>query len=142
MLAPDGGGAEGFVGAAAGVAALQQNYVNLKGAVESGQLMIEPDAAANAAKACRDQQVEFQKLQLRAQGLAQHVRGVNMGQCNEGTGMRKTFANKAQDDQNSAYNLFGKAIEIMGNMAAAYEAAGKMYHDTDQGNAQAFKGKM
>lgn len=142
MLAPDGGGAEGFVGAAAGVAALEQNYVNLKGAVDSGQVMITPDAATNAAKACRDQKRSFVLFQSRAQGLAQHAQSLNMGACDEGTALRNTFRDKAQGPQNSAYDLFGKAAEIMENMAQTYEAAGKMYHETDQANARALKGKM
>jgi hypothetical protein len=139
MLAPDGGSAEGFVGAAAGVAALRQNYVNLKGAVDSGQVTITPDAAANAAKACRDQATEFVKLSLRAQQLA---RKVAMGDCSEGNSLSDTFMKKAQGGDSSAYDLLVQAKEIMLNMASTYEAAGKMYHDTDQGNAQAFKGKM
>jgi hypothetical protein len=143
MLAPDGGGAEGFVGAAAGVAALQQNYVNLKGAVDSGQLMIEPDAAANAAKACNDQAAEFAKMQDRAARLAVNAKSLKLGGCIEGQAMATTFTNKANDGSgttgSSAYALLGQAVEIMKNMAATYEAAGKMYHETDQGNARAFK---
>jgi hypothetical protein len=142
MLAPDGGGAEGFAGVGSGIAALEQNYVNLKGAVDSGQVSITPDAATNAAKACRDQKRQFVELQLRAQNLSQYARSMKAGTCDEGTALRTTFSEKAQGGQNSAYDLFGKAIEIMENMAQTYEAAGKMYHETDQSNAQAFKGKM
>ncbi|HEY0494099.1 MAG TPA: hypothetical protein VGD48_00050 [Kutzneria sp.] len=142
MLAPDGGGAEGFAGVGSGIAALEQNYVNLKGAVDSGQVSITPDAATNAAKACRDQKNAFATLQVKAQSLAQHAQGLQMGACEEGTALRTTFRDKAQGPQNSAYDLFGKAMEIMENMAKTYEVAGKMYHETDEANAQAFKGKM
>lgn len=141
MLAPDSGGS-GFGGAALGIAAMEQNYVNLKGAVDSGQVSITPDAATNAAKACRDQKREFVALQLKAQNLSQFARSMKAGDCGEGTALRTTFSEKAQGGQNSAYDLFGKAIDIMENMAQTYEAAGKMYHETDQTNAQAFKGKM
>ncbi|GAA3434505.1 hypothetical protein [Kutzneria kofuensis] len=142
MLAPDGGGAEGFAGAALGVAALEQNYVNLKGAVDSGQVSITPDAAANAAKACRDQKDDFVRFRDQAQQLARHAQTLRMGDCGEGISMRGAFQKKAEGGQNSAYDLFTQAAEIMENMAKAYEAAGKMYHETDQANAQAFKGKM
>ena len=143
MLAPDGGGgSEGFAGAASGIAAMQQNYVNLKGAVDSGQVSITPDAATNAAKACRDQKDDFVRFRDQAQQLARHAQSLKMGNCAEGTSLRSTFQNKAQGGQNSAYDLFGQAAEIMENMAKTYEAAGKMYHETDQANAQAFKGKM
>jgi hypothetical protein len=140
MLAPDGG-AEGFVGAAAGVAALQQNYVNLKGAVDSGQVMITPDAAANAAKACKDQAAAFTVMQDRASRLAQGAHGMKAGDCAEGQTMVTTFANKAHGGGgNSAYDLLGQAAKIMNNMADTYTAAGKMYQETDQDNARAFKG--
>jgi hypothetical protein len=142
MLAPDGGGSAGFAGAAVGIAAMEQNYVNLKGAVDSGQVSITPDAATNAAKACRDQKSSFVAMQGQAQSLAQHAQSLNMGACAEGTSMRNTFREKAQGAPNSAYDLFAKAVEIMENMAKTYEAAGKMYHETDQANAQALKGKM
>jgi uncharacterized protein YukE len=135
-------GVEGFAASGAGVAAMQQSYVSLKAAVDGGQVMIKPDAATNAAKACRDKRDRFVDFQTRAQGLAQRVQGINMGGCDEGNSLRKTFHDKAQGGHNSAYDLFGQAAEIMENMAKTYEAAGKMYHETDQGNAQAFKGKM
>jgi uncharacterized protein YukE len=78
----------------------------------------------------------------RAEQLARHVQGINMGNCDEGNSMRQTFHDKAQGGHNSAYDLFGQAAEIMENMAQAYEAAGKMYRGVDQGSAQAFKGTM
>ena len=142
MLEPDGGG--GFAGAALGVEALRQNYVNLKGAVDSGQVMIKPDAAANAAKACRDQRDKFAKFQITAQQMGNKVAHVNMGDCEEGHQLRDQLHTKAlgPDGSGSAYSLFGQAADIMDKMASTYEAAGKMYHETDQANAQAFKGKM
>ena len=144
MLAPDDEASSGFVGAAAGVAALQQNYVNLKGAVDSGQVSITPDAATNAAKACNDQAREFSRMQDRAARLAVSAKSLKLGDCVEGQSMGTTFVNKANDGSgttgNSAYALFGQAVEIMKNMAVTYQAAGKMYHETDQNNARAFKG--
>jgi len=143
MLAPEGGGgAEGFAGAALGITAMEQNYVNLKGAVDSGQVSITPDAATNAAKACRDQRDKFVELQRTAQQMGSHVAGLNMGDCAEGRQLRDQLHNKAQGPDGSAYILFGQAADIMDKMATTYETAGKMYHETDQTNAQAFKGKM
>jgi hypothetical protein len=146
MLAPDGGGgAEGFAGAALGITAMQQNYVNLKGAVDSGQVSITPDAATNAAKACNDQATAFLDMRDRAARLATYARGMKLGDCAEGKGMVDTFVQKANagtgESGNSAYALLTQAANIMKNMAATYEAAGKMYHETDQDNARAFKGK-
>jgi hypothetical protein len=146
MLAPDGGGgAEGFAGAALGITAMEQNYVNLKGAVDSGQVMITPDAATNAAKACRDQAATFLDMADRATRLSVNARGMQLGDCAEGKSMVDTFVKKANagtgESGNSAYSLFVQAANIMKNMAATYEAAGKMYHETDQDNARAFKGK-
>jgi hypothetical protein len=146
MLAPEGGGgAEGFAGAALGITAMEQNYVNLKGAVDSGQVSITPDAATNAAKACRDQAAAFAEMQDRANRLAFHARSLKLGDCAEGHAMVTTLTNKANDSSgnsgSSAAALFGQAAEIMNNMAATYEAAGKMYHETDQNNARALKGK-
>jgi hypothetical protein len=136
-------GGEGFAASGAGVAAMQQSYVSLKAAVDGGQVMIKPDTATNAAKECRDLRDDFLVFQRRAQVMARHVLGINFGNCDEGYSMRQALHDKAQGDRpNSAYNLFTKAAEIMENMAQTYEAAGKMYHETDQGNAQAFKGKM
>lgn len=117
MLASDGGGASGFAGAALGVAAMQQNYVNLKGAVDSGQVMITPDAATNAAKACGDQAAAFTDMQDRASRMAQGAHSMKAGNCAEGQTMATTFANKARSDGNSAYDLLGQAAKIMNNMA-------------------------
>jgi hypothetical protein len=146
MLAPEGGGgAEGFAGAALGITAMQQNYVNLKGAVDSGQVSITPDAATNAAKACNDQAEQFISYRDRAARIGAYARGMKLGDCAEGKGMVTTFTDKADAGAggtgNSAYTLFDQAATIMKNMAATYEAAGKMYHETDENNARALKGK-
>ncbi|GDY34080.1 hypothetical protein [Gandjariella thermophila] len=130
--------AEGFTQSAAGLAGLQQQSVNLRAAVDGGQLFINPDSAHKAAQACHDYAQQLRKLAGNAQQLS---RRQNFGDCSEGNALAQKFALKAQGGPNSAWEVLDKAAEVVENLAKTYEDAGRAYQHAEESNAQSFKGK-
>jgi hypothetical protein len=130
---------DGFAAMAARVSGLHQQATSMKAAVDAGHVRIEPDAAANTAKACRAQMARLDERLYEARRLTIRV---NFGDCDEGNQLSGKFSQKAQGGPNSAYELIVQAQQALENLAKTYEAAGRMYQQTDEGNAQAFKGKM
>ncbi|GDY32200.1 hypothetical protein [Gandjariella thermophila] len=130
--------ADGFMQSAAGLANLQQQSVNLRAAVDGGQLFINPDSAQKAAQACHDYANQLRRFARRAQQLA---RRQNFGDCAEGNALSAKFANKAQGGPNSAWDVLNKAAQIVENLASTYEDAGRAYQQAEETNSQSFSGK-
>lgn len=133
MLANDGG-AQGFLDhGAQALAGMQQQQFGLRQAVDSGQLSIAPEAATNAAKACRDQK---DRIDDKLVVLGRYFEQSGYGACGEGAQLQAKMATKFRQ----AHELLRKEQEILENMAQTYEAAGRHYQETEHAQADAFRG--
>jgi len=103
--------------------------------VDIGELMLEPDAAAKAVKACRELQEKLSDQITVAESLA---RKVDFGQCNEGNALSEKFFLKAKGTPTSLWEVLTKAYAILDNMAETYLAAGKAYADQESRNVDTF----
>ncbi|GGM32746.1 hypothetical protein GCM10012275_00180 [Longimycelium tulufanense] len=129
---------EGFAGASAMMSGLRQQYAGLRTAVESGGFRVEPQAATDAAKACRDFKDQLDIVMRQAWRLAR-VNG--LGESNIGRDLAQKFVKKADGTPDSLVPIVRQAQDILENMAQTYEAAGRSYQQTDEANRQAFGGR-
>nr|BFE99590.1 hypothetical protein GCM10020241_12660 [Streptoalloteichus tenebrarius] len=127
----------GFAGAAAMMSGLRQQYDGLRASVDAGGFRVEPEAAANAAKACRDYISKLDSVLSDARHLTT-VTG--LGDCQIGNALANKFAKKADGGQNSLIPIVRQAQEILEKMAQTYEEAGRSYRGAEDSNRQAFGG--
>ena len=115
--------------------ALERQYLTLRQMVDVGELMLEPDAAARAARACQELK---QKLAEHTDTAMHLSRKVDFGQCNEGWALSEKFSQKAKGTPLSLYEVLVKTKEILDNMADTYLAAGRAYAEQERLSATKF----
>ena len=103
--------------------------------VDVGELMLEPGAAAHAAKVCQEMKEKLHGYAKQARELSKRV---NFGECLEGWALSEKFYKKAAGTPKSAYEILLRAQEIMDNMAETYLAAGRAYEKQERRNAARF----
>lgn len=133
------GDSAGFAAAGAALTSLEAQSAQLSAAVASGGFRIEPEAATDAAKACRDFIDEIDDLLQETYTLG---RRLGFGENNVGEALAEKFAQKASGDSNSLLPLLRRMQEILEEMAQSYEAAGRSYQNVEDANRQAFSGGM
>jgi uncharacterized protein YukE len=104
--------------------------------IASGQFTIEPDAARNAAKACRDQIARIDGLLGDVGSLGEKV---NFGQCDVGESMSQKFAGKATGSNSSLESLLTQSKRVLEDMAKNYDDAARSYEQTDADNAFSYR---
>ena len=131
------GDSAGFAAAGAALTSLEAQSAQLSAAVASGGFRIEPEAATDAAKACRDFMSKIDEMLSRTQ----QVRAVvGFGESWEGGGLKVKFTEKATGRDDSLIPLLRKMQKILSDMAQSYEMAGRAYQDVEDANRQAFSG--
>ena len=115
--------------------ALEHQYLTLRQMVDVGELMLEPDAAARAARACQELK---EKLAGHAQMAIHLSKRVDFGQCSEGWALSEKFSQKAKGTPLSLYEVLIKTQEILDNMSDTYLAAGRAYAEQERVNANKF----
>jgi len=129
----------GFVTAGAALTDLEAQSAQLSAAVASGGFRIEPEAATEAARACREFRDEIEKIVSHSFSLG---RRLGFGRSITGEALAEKFALKASGDSNSLLPLLRRMQEILEDMAQSYEAAGRSYQNVEDANRQAFSGGM
>jgi hypothetical protein len=118
--------------AAQAVDHIGQEQLGLRQAADSGQLSIDPTAATNAAKVCREHKLQIDN---RVSDLLEQANHSGYGDCVEGAALHAKMIGKWQE----AVALLQKEQEILDKMAQTFEAAGKHYQETEQAQADAAK---
>ncbi|MCP2262050.1 hypothetical protein LX15_005782 [Streptoalloteichus tenebrarius] len=124
-----------FQQAASMLSGIRRQQADLDAAVTSGGFRVTPEAATNAAKACRDHKDRLNEALEDAQNLQ---RTSGFGECRIGEQLADKFAKKADGGPTSLIPLLRKAQDILENMARTFEAAGRAYHQADDDNRRAF----
>lgn len=120
--------------AAARLPELQEHAAGLKAQVDSGAFRLTPEAAAAAAKVCRDAIAALNHDVLRRTKDLGYANG--FGECLEGAALAWKFQDKAAQFR----DVVKRSQQVLENMAQCYEASGKRTMQTDEDIRGTFRG--
>ncbi|GAA4860206.1 hypothetical protein GCM10023222_09660 [Saccharopolyspora cebuensis] len=125
-------GMEGF---AAGAKALSGRADGLRAAVDSGQLVMDPEAAERVAKVYEDKADDVRNMISHASRLV--VAGI-YGDCNIGRGLEQKFNDKVTGGSGGPglATILRDMEEILRNMSQAYRDSGRATQSDDEEQAR------
>ncbi|MGI8308637.1 hypothetical protein [Saccharopolyspora hattusasensis] len=126
-------GATGFEGAAGQIGDLQQQAQGLRAAVDSGQLVMDPEAAERVAKVYEG---TADKLGYRIANADNLIARNAYGDCFIGRQLEQKFADKVEHPEFGLIAIVRKAQEILYGMAQAYRDSARGMQNTDDENAR------
>ncbi|MGW1679056.1 hypothetical protein [Saccharopolyspora sp. NPDC002376] len=113
---------------AAGASALAGQAQGLRAAVDSGKLVMEPEAAEELAKFYEDKADDVRDKRRRTDRL---VASGAFGDCFTGHQLEEKFRQKVVADEVGLVAILGKVEEILRNMAQAYRDSARDMANTD-----------
>ena len=123
-------GMEGFAAQAGALAGQAQG---LRAAVDSGHLVMDPEAAKRVARVYEEKAKNLAKLTARTDQL---VANGAFGDCFIGQDIERKFQEKALNNDSGAVPLLVKMEGILKNMAQTYRDSAKDMQNTDDDNAR------
>ncbi|KAA5833733.1 hypothetical protein F1721_14335 [Saccharopolyspora hirsuta] len=121
---------EGF---AAGASALAGQAAGLRAAVDSGKVVMTPEAAERVAKIYED---KADKLQVKMRRTERLIAKGAFGDCNIGRALGQKFEDKVNAPEVGLVAILTKMQEILRNMAQAYRDSARDMQNTDDEHAR------
>ncbi|RKT85111.1 hypothetical protein SAMN05421805_108143 [Saccharopolyspora antimicrobica] len=123
-------GMEGF---AAGASALAGQAAGLRAAVDSGKVVMTPEAAEAVAKVYEDKAEKLRKKRFRTDRL---VAKSAFGDCNIGRALGQKFEDKVNAPEVGLVAILDKMEKILRDMAQAYRDSARDMQNTDDEHAR------
>lgn len=123
-------GMEGF---AAGASALAGQAAGLRAAVDSGKIVMTPEAAEAVAKVY---EAKARKLAQSISRTDQLVANGAFGDCNIGRQLEEKFRQKVESEQVGLVAVLRQMQETLKNMAQAYRDSAREMTNTDDEHAR------
>ncbi len=133
----DAGG--GFQGSKQALGKVSEQTAWINEQVGAGKLRLDPDAADEAAKRCREEADEMRVMGYKAEAL-ERVEG--LGDYPDGKALAERFRQKAVDPEAGAAALLKQMEQELHKLADAFEGAAKDYRATDEQAADDLKGGL
>nr|WP_179724691.1 hypothetical protein [Saccharopolyspora hordei] len=120
-------------GIAAGASALAGQAAGLRAAVDSGKVVMTPEAAERVAKLYEDKADDVRKKRFRTDRLLARSA---FGDCNIGRALGQKFEDKVNAPEVGLVAILAKTEEILRNMAQAYRDSAREMQNTDEEHAR------
>ncbi|PKW13365.1 hypothetical protein [Saccharopolyspora spinosa] len=126
----------GMEGLAAGVSALAGQAEGLRAAVDSGQLVMDPEAAERVAKVYDEKAEALFGLRRNTRQL---LANGAYGNCFIGRAMNQKFSDKVNAPEVGLVAILTKVEQILRDMAKAYRDSARDMRDKDEEHARNLK---